>query len=296
MQQKLENERAAEAAALDLELRKAHREIDVLDVAHADKPRIFHRLREAVAAVCVRRGAAVLRAGLAEVHAADGLVAALPVGAAEPAALVAQKFDLVLLRLREGGKCVKLPVQAKIRHDITEIRAIELAFELAEIGEHLGGRGHEVKTRPALRQILEQQVGVDDDAVLHAAALREQAAQRIAFPVGQVLLAEQGIAERQTRGDAVFLHEREHIARRSLSEPGAAAAPETVRRRAVDRADFAPAVEIFPVLAEQRQEYAVQLVELEQAGQMKICGIHSGHLTSESRSGARADGSGGPAG
>ena len=44
VQQKFQQQRAAEAAALDLEMRKAHGQIRVPDVRCADEARIFHRL------------------------------------------------------------------------------------------------------------------------------------------------------------------------------------------------------------------------------------------------------------
>ena len=61
-----------------------------------------------------------------------------------------------------------------------------------------------------------------------------------------------------------------------------AAAPETVLRRAVQRADIAPVVEIFPVGAVQGEKHPVQLVALEQAGEMIVCGlvVHMGNNSS----------------
>ena len=81
---------------------------------------------------------------------------------------------------------------------------------------------------------------------MNRAVSLKQSAQGVAFSVGQVLRAQERIAEGQARGDAVFPRKRRGVLRPVLAEPGAAAAPEAVRRRTVDGADFAPVVEIFP--------------------------------------------------
>ena len=64
VQQELQQQGGAQAAALDLELGKAHGEINVPDIVHADEAGVLHGLGEAVAPGGVGGGAAVLRAGL----------------------------------------------------------------------------------------------------------------------------------------------------------------------------------------------------------------------------------------
>ena len=110
-----------------------------------------------------------------------------------------------------------------------------------------------------------------DDHTIFRIALLEQCAERIALFVRQVLLPQQRIAERQTGGNAVLLRQRQHLARIVIAEASAAAAPQAVARRAIDRADRAPIVEPVPVRAVQRQKRTVQLVKLKQAGKMVIC-------------------------
>ena len=113
----------------------------------------------------------MLRAGFAKVFAADGLIAPLPVFAAGPAALIAEKFHLILLGLRQSFELVKRFV-GKLRQD-------------------LGGEGHKVKARVPRFQVFQQQLRVDDDPILHAAARFKQRTQGIAFRVAQMFLLQQ---------------------------------------------------------------------------------------------------------
>ena len=90
--------------------------------------------------------------------------------------------------------------------------------------------------------------------------------------VRKVLFFEQAVAERQPRGNAVFLCQRQHVPRVRVARPHAPAAPEAALRCAVERADGTPVVKIFPMRSEKRQKYAVQLVKFKQSWQMISCG------------------------
>ena len=144
VQQKFQHQRTAKAPALDLELRKAHGQVGAADVLHSDKAGVPHCFGKAVAFRRTGGRAAVLRAELAQVPAADVLVTAPPVGAAEPAALVAEKFQLVLLRLRQAVQLRKGFIQAEVRHHIAELRPGGLRFQLCKLREYLGGGGHQI--------------------------------------------------------------------------------------------------------------------------------------------------------
>ena len=61
-------------------------------------------------------------ADLPQIFAADGFVAAPALGAAEPAALVAEKFYLVLFGLGERIQGIEGLVQPEVRYDIPELR------------------------------------------------------------------------------------------------------------------------------------------------------------------------------
>ena len=220
----------------------------------------------------------MVRAVLAQILTADRLVAALALGAAEPAALVAQKLHLGLLRRRQSAQLFQCRVQPEIRHHIPELRLCQFLLQLRKLREHLGGGGNQIQLRPALPQIVRQQIGMDDHAVWHTAAFCKLFTQGVALRVGKVLGPQQGVAEGQPPGDAVFLQQRQHLARSCPAAGNASPAPDAARRCAVDRADGAPIVKIFPVLPVQRQKAAVQLVKLEQAGQMITgsCGLFHG--------------------
>ena len=117
-----------------------------------------------------------------------------------------------------------------------------------------------------LPHMLCQQVGMDNDSVFSARF--EQAAQRIAARVGQVLRPQQGIAERQAGGDTVVPQQGKRVARVAVAAADASAAPEAALRRAVDRTDAAPVIKILPVLKKQRQKQAVERIKFKQARQM----------------------------
>ena len=123
---------------------------------------------------------------------------------------------------------------------------------------------------------------MDDDAVGNATALRQQTAQGVASFIRQMLRSQPGIAEGQASGDAVLPRQGQYLTGGVATASDTAAAPETVLRRAVQRADIAPVVEIFPVGAVQGEKHPVQLVALEQAGEMIVCGlvVHMGNNSS----------------
>ena len=108
---------------------------------------------------------------------------------------------------------------------------------------------------------------MDDHAALRFSRFK-QAAERVALRVGKMLLAQKRIAERQSRGNIILPHERQHVPRIGLAEPHAAAAPQAVRRRAIDRRDVAPVVKIRPMRAVKRQKRAVKIIKLKQPRQM----------------------------
>ena len=279
VKQKFQYQCTAKPPALYLKLGKACGQVPLPDVLHPNKSGAAHRLGKAVALGGIRGGAAVVRAVLAQILAADRLVAALALGAAEPAALVAQKLYLRLLLRRQGAQLFQCRVQPEIWHHIPELRLFQFLPQLRKLGEHLGGGGHQIQLRPALLQIVRQQVGVDDYAIWHTASFGKLLTQGVALRVGKVLGPQQGVTEGQPPGDAVFPQQRQHLARSCPAAGDASPAPDTARRCAVDGADGAPVVKIFPVLPVQRQKAAVQLVKLEQAGQMITgsCGLfHSG--------------------
>ena len=275
VKQKFQHQCTAKPPALYLKLGKACGQVPLPDVLHPNKSGAAHRLGKAVAPGGIRGSAAVVRAVLAQILAADCLIAALALGAAEPAALVAQKLYLGFLLRRQGAQLLQCRVQPEIWHHIPELRLCQFLPQKRKIGEHLGGGGYQIQLRPALPQIVRQQVRMDDHTVWHTAAFCKLFTQGVALRVSKVLSPQQGVTEGQPPGDAVFPQQRQHLARRCSAAGDASPAPDTARRCAVDRADGAPIVKIFPVLPVQRQKAAVQLVKLEQAGQMITgsCGL-----------------------
>ena len=211
----------------------------------------------------------MIRAVLPEVFPADVLIAGLPFGTIRPAAVVAQEFHLLLQDLRKGFQPVVRPVQPDIRHHTAEFRPVQLPLKKAEFREHLCGGGNKKESGIPLPEIRQQQVRTEDHTVSGGCVPFEQCAQGVAFPVREMLLPEQGIAEGQARGNAVFPHHRRCLFRLRVPEPDAAAAPEAVRRSAVNGADFAPVIKLFPVGAEQREERPVQPLELKQTRKME---------------------------
>ena len=204
----------------------------------------------------------------AQVLPADGPVAGGPVPAAEGAAFVAQKLRLVPQGLGQGVQLAEGPVQPEIRHHIAELRPLQLPAQQGKIRQHLGGGGDEVQPGIGPAQMVQQQVRVDDDSVLRAGAFRQQAAQPVAAGVRQVLRPQQGVAEGQPGGDAVFPDQGQHLPGVPVPGPHPAAAPDAVRRCAIQGGDAAPFVKIFPVLPEQRQKHPVKIVKFKQARQM----------------------------
>ena len=79
---------------------------------------------------------------------------------------------------------------------------------------------------------------------------------------------QQGIAEGQAGGDAVFPQQRQNLMGIALPAADPSAAPDAVRRSAVDGANVAPIEKIFPVSIKQRQKYLIELKKFKQAGEM----------------------------
>ena len=110
--------------------------------------------------------------------------------------------------------------------------------------------------------------GQPQDAVFRFPALLKHGAESVAFPVRKMLLPQQGVAEGQAGGDAVCLRQRQDLPGVLLTGPHPAAAPDAVRRSAVDGADTAPVVKVVPVLIKEGQKQLVEVIKLKQAGEM----------------------------
>ena len=249
---------------------KAHGQIDRRNPVNADEAGAAHRLGKPIALPAAWGAAGKVGAVLPQIFPADGFVAALSLGAAKPAALVAQKFHLAFLGGGQGGQLGKVIVQAKIRHHIAKFLPVQLRLQLPEIGKHLGGGGDEVEPGVLGLQIVQQQIRVDDYAVLRAVLGVEQGAEPVAAPVRKMLRFQQGIAEGQPGRDAVFPGQGQCLLGRAVAEAHSAPAPDAVRRGAIDGADAAPVVKIFRVLPEKRQKDPVKIQKFKQPGKMKI--------------------------
>lgn len=169
VKKEFEDQCASEAAALNLKLREAHRKVALLDVIEADKARVFHGERKAIAFRSMWRVAVMRRAREAEGNAAYGFVAGLPLRAAEIAAFICEKLDLCLRRIRKFGECFPGFIQAKIGHHVAEVRSREFLLEIIEMRQHLRGRGDEIEGRVLLLEIAGEEIGGDDDTVLWSA-------------------------------------------------------------------------------------------------------------------------------
>ena len=164
VKQKFQDERTAEAAAFDFEVPESRGRIYVPDVVNSDETRVFHRVGESVAPLGGGRNANVVFAVFAEALAAYVLVAGFAVVTAEPAAFIAKELDLLLLRI---GKCVQfieLPVESKIRNNVTKIITVQFGDKLPEVRNHLRGRGYEIKFRVLGLDVIEQKIRMDDDS------------------------------------------------------------------------------------------------------------------------------------
>lgn len=255
IQQKFQNQGTSQPAAFDFEVGKAHGQVTVPNALNADKPRIGHGFGEPIALIAAGGGALVVFAVFSQILAADSFIAFPSVGAAKPTTFIAQKFHLVLLGICQGVQFVQGLVQAKIRHNIAEILPIHFVQELTEIGQHLCGRGYKIEIRVMTFQILQQQIGMDNDAI--PSRLMEQFTEAVALFIRKMFLPEQGITESQPGGNAVFLHQCQNFSGIIFSKPHTTSAPDAVRRCAIDGADVAPVIEIFPVFPEKGQKGVV---------------------------------------
>ena len=161
-------------------------------------------------------------------------------------------------------------VQPEVRHHIAELLPGRLRPELLKLCQHLGRGGHEIKLRIVRFQVVQQQLRVDDDAALYRFFLLKQGAEGVALFIRKVFLPEERVAEGQPRRNAVFPRQGKDFFGVMLPEASPSPAPDAVGRCAVDGADVAPVIKVFSVYPEQGQELPVQLVELEQSGQMIV--------------------------
>ena len=165
MQQKFQNHGTSQPSAFDFEIGKAHGEVYFPNVLGADKARIGHGFGEPIALIAAGSGAMVIFAVFPQILSADILIAFLSVGAAKPTAFVAEKLCLPLLGVCQDVQFFKGFVQAKIRDNISEIIPVHFVKELPEIRQHLCGGGYEIEVGVIPFQILQQQIGMDNDAI-----------------------------------------------------------------------------------------------------------------------------------
>ena len=118
IQQKFQNHGTSQPSAFDFEIRKTHGEVIVPNVLNADKARIGHGFGEPIPLIATGGGAMVIYAVFSQTLSADILIAAFSLGAAEPAAFVAEKLCLPLLCICQGVHFVKCLVQPKIRQHL----------------------------------------------------------------------------------------------------------------------------------------------------------------------------------
>lgn len=273
VKQKFQDDGAAEAAAFDFEVPESRGRVHVPDVVNSDESRVFHRVGESVAPLGGGRNANVVFAVFAEALAAYVLVAGLAVVTAEPAAFIAQELDLLLLHVRKRAQFVNLPVESKIRNNVTEFVAVQLGDKRPEVRNHLRGGRYEIESGVLRLDVIEQKVRVNDDAcaapaLIMAGAVQtctvssavpsidkpsihalEHPAQLVTLCIGEVLFANQGIAEGEPCRNPVFLHECHNLFRFGIPETDTPAAPDAVAGRPVNGADFTPVVKVFPVVA-----------------------------------------------
>ena len=111
----------------------------------------------------------MVRAVFSKTFLAYVLIAFFAVLATEKATFVAQEFDLLLLCVCEGVQFAELLVQSEIWYNIAEIFAIQFFFELLEVCQHFRCRRNEIKIGVLCFDVIEQQIGMDYDAVLDCA-------------------------------------------------------------------------------------------------------------------------------
>ena len=145
VEQNFQNHGTTEASSFNFEIRKAHGEISVLNLFNADKARIGHGFGEPIALIATGGGAMVIYAVFSQILSADILIAAFSLGAAEPAAFVAEKLHLVFLGIFQGIQFVKGFIQPKIRDNISEILPVHLVKELPEVCQHLCCGGYKIE-------------------------------------------------------------------------------------------------------------------------------------------------------
>ena len=202
VEQKFQNHGTTETPSFNFKIGKAHGEISVLNVLNADKARIGHGFGEPIALIAAGRDAMVILAAFSQILATDTLIAVFPVVAAEPAAFIAQKFHLVLLGICQSVQFVKGLVQPKIRDNIAKILMVHCIQKFLKVRQHLCGGGYQIEVGVVLFQMLQQQIGMDNYAV--PSRLMEQGAEAVALFVRKMFLPEQGVAEGQPGGNAVF--------------------------------------------------------------------------------------------
>ena len=124
---------------------------------------------------------------------------------------------------------------------------------------------------------------MDDHAVDAGALFLKQPAEPAAFIIRQVLRLQQGIAEGQPGGNAVFPEQGKHFlsGRAAFLQP--AAGPQGIRRRSVNGADARPRVKEIPVLRKDPEKHLIEIEKLKQARQMKHRLLFSGHTPSPFR-------------
>ena len=97
VEQELQDDGAAEATALYLEVGESGGRIEVLNVLDADEGGTTHGIREPISPIGMRRHADVVRTIFSKALSADVLIAVLAVVTFHPAAFVAQELHFPLL-------------------------------------------------------------------------------------------------------------------------------------------------------------------------------------------------------
>ena len=113
-----------------------------------------------------------------------------------------------------------------------------------------------------LFNMFDQQIRAYDHSAFSAPVVLKEPAQGIAFFVGKMFFPEQRVTEGETGRDRICPHERRHVFGSFTAVSHSAAAPETIRRSAVNRADLTLVIEILSVLTVQLQKDFIQFIKL----------------------------------
>ena len=145
VEEKFQKQGTAQSPPLNFEVGKSHRQVSAPNVINADKRRILHSLGKPIAALGVRGGAAVFRAGFSQIFPTDCLIAGFFAPGSPPSSTRCREIPAFPSAVPATSVTVQRLCSGGSPAPHIETPPLRFVPALVKLRQHLGGGGDEIE-------------------------------------------------------------------------------------------------------------------------------------------------------